>query len=836
MKKLFLSGIGIFILGFAWGQGTVADSGQKELFGRLQRTLAETAVLPGANVETVAMGRELSGLEKEFQAGADSAGVLSGKLETWKKRLALANPLLTAQEMLYVERQQYARDHHNTETLFQWGEINGEKFRPGSALKAVRLQTGEVRTILESPEGVIRDPELSFDGKKILFSWRKNKEDFFHIYEVNTDGSGLKQLTFAQGVSDIDPLYLPDGGIVFSSSREPKYCMCNRHIMCNLYRMDADGANINQIGKSTLFEGHSALLNDGRIVYDRWEYVDRNFGDAQGLWTVNPDGTKHAIYYGNNTNSPGGVIDPRAVPGTDLLLCIFSSCHDRPWGALALIDRKLGVDGAEPVVHIWPEQARTMIGKGNYDKFMELKMRYEDPFPLNDRFFLVSRSVRYDEKAKDYRMGIWLVDRNGVETLLLEGERDLFDPMPVAPRHKPFAIPQNRNYSGEPGTYYVQNVYEGTHMTGVEPGSVKYLRVVESPEKRTWTNGGWNGQGEQAPGMNWHSFENKVILGEVPVEADGSAYFKVPAGKFVYFQLLDKDKKMIQSMRSGTIALSGEVNGCVGCHENRLSVPVPASNRLQALQHAPHALGGWQGKEPVRFSFTGQVQPILDKHCVKCHDFDRENRDKLVLASDRNPFFNAAYVDLYVKKAVKLVGGGPAAIQQPYSWGSHASKLTEIIDSRHHKVKLNEREKQVLYAWMDLNGVYYPEYESAYPDHMAGRSPLNNEELKTLGSLTGINFWQLNGYWRKLGPQVSFERPEESPCLDKIRDDREKFAQAVAIIRKGGERLKETPRADMEGFVPCERHREMLRKYADRLEEEISNRKAIRNGEKRYDR
>ena len=116
----------------------------------------------------------------------------------------------------------------------------------------------------------MHDPELSFDGKKIIFSMRKNKDDFYHIYEINTDGSELKQLTFAEGVSDIDPLYLPDGGIVFSSTRQPKYCMCNRHIMCNLYRMEADGANITQIGVSTLFEGHSSLLNDGRILYDRW--------------------------------------------------------------------------------------------------------------------------------------------------------------------------------------------------------------------------------------------------------------------------------------------------------------------------------------------------------------------------------------------------------------------------------------------------------------------------------------------------------------------------------------------------------------------------------------
>lgn len=836
MKKLFTLCIGMIVFLFAEGQSgkTVAETGS--FFAQLRESLAETSRLPGAITDTLALGKELAVLEFAFREKTDSSEVYSSRLAEWKKRLALSNPLLVAQEVLFVERNQYARDHHNTETLFQWGEINDEKFSPGSALKAVELGTGKVRTILESPDGVVRDPELSFDGKKLLFSWRKNREDSYHIYELNVDGSGLKQLTFANGVSDIDPLYLPDGGIVFSSSREPKYCMCNRHIMCNMYRMEGDGANITQIGKSTLFEGHSALLNDGRVVYDRWEYVDRNFGDAQGLWTVNPDGTKHAVYYGNNTNSPGGVIDPRAVPGSDLLLCVFSSCHDRPWGGLALIDRKQGVDGAEPVVRMWPDEARNMIGKGNWDKFMELKVRYEDPYPLNDRFFLVSRSIKYDAAIKDYKMGLWLVDCNGTEILLYEGEKGVFDPMPVAARYKPFVIPPSRDYSGKPGTFYVQNVYEGTHMEGVKRGSVKYLRVVESPEKRTWTNGGWGGQGEQAPGMNWHSFENKMILGEVPVEEDGSVYFEVPAGKFVYFQLLDEEKKMVQSMRSGTLVHSGETNGCVGCHENRLSVPVPVGNRLQALRNKPQVLAGWQGKEARHFSFMDDVQPLLDKHCLKCHDFDRKNRDKLVLAPDRNPFFNASYVDLYVKKVVKLIGGGPAAIQQPYSWGTHASRLTKIVDSTHHKVKLKEQEKQIIYAWMDLNGVYYPVYESAYPDNIAGRSPLNNAELNELKGLTGIDFGQLNGYWRKLGAQISFERPEESPCLDGIRGEREKLEKAIAIIKKGGERLQATPRADMKGFVPCQHQQDMLRKYAERLEIEQANKIAIQKGEKRYER
>ena len=759
------------------------------------------------------------------------------------KKIALtpkAKEQLAGKQIVYVEREQYAPDHHNTATMFQKGEINEDSFYPGGALRIFDVNTAEITTLIELKDGLVRDPELSFDGKKIIFSMRKNKDDFYHIYEINTDGSELKQLTFAEGVSDIDPLYLPDGGIVFSSTRQPKYCMCNRHIMCNLYRMEADGANITQIGVSTLFEGHSSLLNDGRILYDRWEYVDRNFGDAQGLWTVNPDGTKHSIYYGNNTQSPGGVIDARQIPGTDQVICIFGSCHDRPWGALAIIDRKKGVDGVEPVVQIWPEDSRKLVDNGDLDSFKWIEYFFEDPYPLNENFFLASRTIWAKPGGwmhLDSKSGIYLIGRDGTQELIIEGNRSLFDPMIIEPRPKPHAIPSNRNYTDKKGSFYVQNVYHGTHMKGVEPGTAKYLRVIESPEKRTWTKNGWGGQGGQAPAVNWHSFENKRILGEVPVEEDGSANFEVPSGTFVYFQLLDKDKKMIQSMRSGTMVMPGEVNGCIGCHEDRLSVPSAMGPKPLALKKAPVKMNGRMGKAPRNFSFMEQVQPILDKSCVRCHDFDQKNRDKLVLAKDKNPFFNAAYVNLYVKKEITLIGGGPAQIQEPYSWGSHASKLTKVIEGNHHDVKLSPKDKEILYTWMDLNGVYYPVYESAFDSTLAGRSPLYNYEIQELIKLTEVNIWDLNHHGRKLTAQISFDRPEVSPCLDKIRNDKQKYTRAVEIIRTGLKRLKATPRGDIEkDLVPCERHKAQLRKYAERLKVEQQNCSVIGQGDKIYDK
>ncbi len=764
---------------------------------------------------------------------------------------------LGGKQILYIERNPYAALHHNTGTMYIKGEFNEAGYplfaKGGSAMRIFDVDTKKVRTLIELGDGgLVRDPETSFDGKKVVFSMRKSFDDAFNIYEMNVDGTGLTQLTFADGIADIDPLYLPDGGIVFSSTRQPKYCMCNRHIMCNLFRMNGDGSNITQIGVSTLFEAHSSLLPDGRIIYDRWEYVDRNFSNAQALWTVNPDGTKHAIYYGNNTNDFDAVIDARAIPGTDLVACILGDCHEGPLGALAIIDRKKGIDGLDPLLHVWPKDAvslmtvKTRKSPDRSDRMRNISTTYEDPYPLSVDRILVTRMIEKSVvKSRAFgKTGIYLVGTDGLEELILQSSntRSLYDPIIIEPRFKPAVIPSQRNYEDKNGQFYVQDVYIGTHMEGVERGSVKYLRLVESMEKRTYTVTGWTGQGLQAPAVSWHNFDIKRIVAEYEVEEDGSVYFDAPAGKHLYFQLLDKDKKMIQTMRSGVSLMPGEVNGCVGCHEDRLEAPVPSFN-IMALKNPAQKINGWRGEAETKpFGYMDNVQPILDRNCVKCHDFDATNRDKLVLAGDLNMYFNASYMNLYVNKTVDLIGGGPASLQDPYTWGSHTSKLTDIIEDKaayHKKLKMSEEDKQAIYAWLDLNGGYYPMYESSFDNTFGGRSPLTKGESTELKKLTGLDYRNAAGlgkFTRQLQAQISFDRPEESPCLDLVRDDQAKYDRVLELIKLGAERLEKAPRGDwVDKIEYCKRNKEQLKRYAERMEGENQNTWIIDTSVKRYD-
>ncbi len=784
-----------------------------------------------ADFEAVHVKAEASLLSYDTAELRWADGIID-RFVAFRREVLAAHPLLTAHPLLYVVRNQYKPDHHNTATIFQAGEVNTASFTGGSALKIIDFaEGGNVRTLLEQPDGIIRDPELYFDGTQIIFSMRRSINDDYHIYEINTDGSELRQLTSAAGVSDIDPMYLSDGSIVFSSTREPKFCMCNKHIMCNLFRMEADGANIRQIGKSTLFEGHPSLMPDGRILYDRWEYIDRNFGDAQSLWTVNPDGTNHALYWGNNTNSPGGVIDARIIPGTQQAISVFGSCHDRPWGALAIIERRLGMDLRKPVVHMWPSDAVDLTGVGNYDTFKSVELKYEDPYPLSDTYFLCSRMTGDGEQ-----MGIYIIDTFGNQVLLHTEDGGCYDPMPVSRRARPDMIPSRRNYDNEDGFMYVIDVYEGTHMKGIEPGSVKYLRVVESPEKRTWNYHAWGGQGTLWPAMNWHDFNNKRILGTVPVEEDGSAYFRIPSDTFVYFQLLDGQGMMIQSMRSGTMVQSGETTGCIGCHDNRRTAPpVAVSETPKAVTREPDSLDGWYGA-PRLFSYKKEVQPVLDRSCTSCHDYGKPAGNRLNLSGDRTDTFNTSYNELWRKEYIAAIGGGPSDIQEAYSWGSSQSRLVEVLQSGHQGVRLDTESLDRIITWIDINAPYYPVYMTAYPGNLAGRSPLSPEQLSRLTELTGIQFARLASYNRNQGPMINFDRPELSPCLDTIPDNEsDSYAGALSIIKSGSALLALRPRADMGGFSACMIDQLRDDKYEARRAIELANRKAIRDGVERYD-
>ncbi|MCX5670270.1 MAG: hypothetical protein NTU94_02975, partial [Planctomycetota bacterium] len=380
-------------------------------------------------------------------ANPDAAG-LTGEFEALRREALTANPLVSGRPIVYVVRPQYRSHYHAIDTLFHTGEFNPDRneshpnlFQGGGALKVIDLARGSAaKTLVEVPHGIARDPEVHFNGRKIIFSLRRNVGEDYHIWEVNADGSGLRQLTLAAGVSDFDPLYLPDDTILFSSTREPKFNQCSRDHGANLFRMDADGANIHQIERNNLFDNQASLMPDGRILYARWEYVDRNFGDAHSLWTVWPDGTNQAIYWGNNTASPGAAYTARLIPGTDRAVCIFGPHHDHLWGAMAIVDPSLGLDGRDPVVRLWPPEAINMVRAGgpfDCDSFSSVRLKFADPYPLADpatgqgagKYFLCARMT-----GRGDQMGIYLVDVFGNELLLHAEGPGCYDPMPLGPR------------------------------------------------------------------------------------------------------------------------------------------------------------------------------------------------------------------------------------------------------------------------------------------------------------------------------------------------------------------------------------------------------------------
>jgi len=612
--------------------------------------------------------------------------------------------------------------------------------------------------------------------------------------------------------------------------------------------MDAEGSNIIRIGGNTLFEGHSQVMPDGRVLYDRWEYVDRHFGPSFGLWAINPDGTGLSLIYGNNAWSPGMVADARVIPGTHLLVATLGSCHDRPWGALAVIDPARGLDGTAPLVHTWPADLGPFLNEedvrnpshsrsGRIDAFKGVPLKYEDPFPLSPDAFLCSRQIAGEQT------GIFLLTTDGTEELIYWEDPGCFDPLLVTEQAPAPDLAARRDLTQSEGSFYVADVYRGTGMENVERGTIRWLRVVEAPAKIGWTPTAWNIDATQAPAMNWNLTNNKRVLGTVPVEEDGSAYFTAPADRFLYFQTLDERGRMVQSMRSGTLVRPGETVGCIGCHDER-QTSVPSGGRPLALTRAPSRLNGWHGA-PRDFNYLAEVQPVFDRQCVSCHDSGADAGEVLDLSGGLGLVFNTSYVDLRSKSPVrwepavpgeakpliKAVDDGPPQVLPAYAWGSTQSRLVDVLLEGHEGVDLAPDELDRIITWIDLNAPYYGSYYSAYPDNPFGRSPLDGRELARLSELTGIALGAGNTGAERSGSQIDFTRPERSRCLTGLAAaGGAVYEEALALVRAGAARLAERPRADMSGFEPGPADRARAAKAAALAGQEARARAALIEG------
>ena len=767
--------------------------------------------------------------------------------------------------------------------------------RMGAALKVLDASTGKTRVLVSAPQGIIRRPCVHFDGRRIVFAMCRTAADTFHIYEIRVDpttalsGKGEykpRQLTFAPDVYDVDPIYLADGKIAFCSTRDLKIVPCAGQLVPQIFRMDGDGANIHQITRSSVHENEPSLLPDGQILYNRWDYVDRNFGDGHGFWVANPDGCNQAVVWGNNTAHPAAPWTARAIGGTGKFLCILGTHHGSLGGAMAIINPQIAVDGRKSIERTWPPDVikrfdnppKLVLAKGKHNKargtakmtgiwpqeaqallptshdyrlhgwnddLNSVRPWYNGPFPLNDRQFLYV--VARDRKAP---AAICLGDVGGNEVQLHAEPPGCYDPMPLAPHPRPVAMASPRDYRNGDGYFYIQNVYVGTHMRRVRRGSVKSVRVVQAHSKRGKAGHIWRALGHQESAIGWSGFTAKTVLGTAPVEADGSASFLVPSDRFVYFQLLDKDGMMIHSMRSGTSIHSGERRGCVGCHESRTSTTFPAESPelTLALKRSPSKLRPRRG-QARRFCYLAEVQPVLDRHCLKCHDFGQAGAGKIVLAGDKNFGFNVSYCELQSRGLTGAIGAGPAGHLPALTWGSKTSPLIRMLKQGHPSslpagarrfakaddVTLSAEDMDTLVTWIDLNAPYYPTGYSARPGPAPGRNPLDRGRSRRLLTLIGLREDQLLRADLYTGPQVCFDRPEMSPCLRRIQDPAQR-AEALAIIRAGRASLEKLPRADMPGFSvlhPADQKRKNhYRKYR-RIEQDV--RKAIREGRKIYD-
>ena len=581
------------------------------------------------------------------------------------------------------------------------------------------------KIILETTDGFIWDISPSWDGTKLLFSYKEKNDDPFHVWEINTDGTGLRQITRGP-YHDFNPVYYPDGRIVFCSSRSESYSLCQNFLASSLHICNADGSNLRRIDFTTLCTSAPAVMPDGTIICTRWEYQDKNIFSWQGLWTIHPDGRQLQLYFGNTITIPNSRYGGKPVPVTDDVIITMAGHHHPPVGDIALVNRNCGVENPDGIRKLTAEtpcqitQGRTWrdCNWGPGDEFYPHAVT--DPWPVRDGIFLaaIGNAARPDA---GFRICLFRYDGTRFPVYARDGE-NFFSPVTLAPRELPRNI-ITTEVPVEPGegTFFVQNVYQGLAEQGVQHGQVKSLSVCRQLPKK------WNTEGhrfhDHYPVVGYGSYYVKENLGEVPVDADGSAYFRAPSNCELYFIALDKDGKEIQRMGSVTQITTGEKVSCVGCHDDRLKAPPPNLNAAARLAQPPDTLRPppWGAGA---FDYVRHVQPVWDRHCIRCHS-GRAPSAQLDLSGDKTRFFNMSYDYLIERNLVAyyFINPGPTGVFPALQSGSMVSRLTTLIETNHHDVHLTDNERRAVFAWIDSNVQYYSTWDMSRPHTTGGRDP-----------------------------------------------------------------------------------------------------------------
>ncbi|MBT3198875.1 MAG: hypothetical protein HN350_03070 [Phycisphaerales bacterium] len=706
---------------------------------------------------------KLAELEKQIAGAkdAEAAKKLYLAVRAAKRKIMFANPLINFDKIVLIDNPfpNGKKGDATNEWRHEARHRNGYMAVMGGKLLSVGLDPGSKATSLFGDRiGSFWRPDVHFNGKKIVVSFQPTGHKSFHLYEVDSEGKNVKQLTFGD-YDDLDPIYTPDNHITFCSSRAHTYvrCMPMTHAYA-VSRCDADGKNIYVVSRNGEAEYMASVLNDGRVIYTRWEYTEKALWRIQSLWTMNPDGTNVQVFWGNQSRWPDVLTEARAIPGSNRVMFTGLGHHDWFNGSLGIIDPAKGLNYPDGLTKVTPEVRWTEVGDGPKEKTESKTYHsckafraYKTPYPLSEEDFLCSAIV---SGGRGGRFQLYLMDIHGNRELIHKGNHNAYYAMPLVARKAPPALPDRVAWpkigSGQKaasGVLYSNDVFSNAPKILKEKG--KYIRsVVMDPKSYTTWHKTVQHDGPavsvfQADGV-------KRILGTTPIEKDGSICMEIPAGIAVSFQVLDEKKQCIHVMRSFTGVMPGETRGCFGCHESKLSTrgnPAAGSNSI-AMKKGP--------KKPVEpawgyntsISYTRFVQPVLDKNCGKCHQDPKHKAfAKLNMTyrpskhrwrtrvntrpDDVSPFTEPYYTlvgggqgwggrqkkmplsGVYVVESYNSGGdGSDLKTLPPYSAFSPKSTLIKNASSgEHHKVKVSAADLAMLVAWVDLNGPYLGDEE-----------------------------------------------------------------------------------------------------------------------------